>query len=234
MIDMHAHILPGVDDGPDTLEDAVEMIRLAMREGISHIIVTPHYKLPRYDNTKTLEAFNQLMEAIKSEPIGIEVSLGNELYLDETALTALTSQNCRTLAGSQYVLVELPVQRLYPFHEQLLYEIQMRDYKVILAHIERYDYFMDNLSYLEEMIHRGCYTQMNASSIVARGTSKKLFTIVDKGLVHLIATDCHCIKKRAPYFKKAYEQVEARVGAKMAERLFFSNGYNILNNQPLA
>lgn len=233
MIDIHTHILPGVDDGPETLEEALDMARMAMAEGITHMIATPHYMPHRFDPALVSQGFQALETGLQAAGIPLRVTLGNEVPLNEEGLKALSDGLCRPMGASNYVLVELPYDRMYPVHEQWLYELGIMGFTPILAHVDRYPYLLAEPEKLRRMIQGGCVSQLNASAILRLETRKPALQLIRSDLVHLVASDCHSLGNRPPALKEAFELVAASVGHPVAEDLFHDNGRRMLEKQTL-
>lgn len=228
MIDTHIHIIPEVDDGAASLTEAVEMLKISKDEGVKEIIATPHFKEGLSLEADILEQFEKIK--FEAEEMGITLHLGNELYLCEEGVHGLRDDHVYTLANSSYVLVELPFTQYYPFHDALLYQIQQRGFRIILAHIERYQSFRRKPEMLEALMKKGIYGQMNARYLHERKTRKQAFKWIEKGYVHLIASDGHNTDSRKPEMAKAYETVQDRFGIAAAELLFRDNPARIIDD----
>jgi len=231
MIDTHIHIIPGVDDGAETLTEAIEMLEIAKSDGVSEIIATPHFKEGLSLDSNVLEQYEKIR--IEAEKIGVKLHLGNELYLCEEGVDALRDNHVYTMANSCYILVELPFHHFYPFHEALIHQIQLRGFKIILAHIERYQIFRRQPAKLEAMLQRGLYGQMNARYVHDRKTRKQALKWIGKGYVHLVASDGHNTEKRRPELADAYETVQTRFGIGAAELLFKDNPGRVVEDEQL-
>ena len=235
-VDIHSHIIPNVDDGADSRDTTLAMLQTAAKEGISSIIATPHYisGYNRYDAQLLEQQFELTKEIIRTNNLDISLYLGNELLLDIDALPSLEQKTCQTLAGSRYVLVELP--RRWNVHavENLLYNIEINGYQIILAHIERYEMFRDKASLLQGFIERGYYTQINTSSITTddRRTKKYTDQLLRHNYVHFVATDCHTNGRRRPHMRRAYELVSKIIGDK-ADQLFNANAQKVIKNEAI-
>lgn len=231
MIDTHIHIIPEVDDGAASLEEAVRMLQKAKAEGVSQIIATPHFKEALSLESDVLEQFERVR--LEAEALGITLHLGNELYLCDEGVEALRDDHVYTMANSHYVLVELPFQQFLPAHEALLHQIHLRGFKIILAHMERYQIFRRSSAKLEGLLAKGIYGQMNAGYICRRATRRQAFKWIEKGYVHIIASDGHNTNDRPPEMAEAYEVVVHRFGVNAAECLFRDNPQRIIDDEPL-
>lgn len=236
MIDIHCHIVPGVDDGAKTLDDALAMLKIAESEGIKKIINTSHYH-PQFKYTKgedllvELENFNKI---IKENGIDVEVIIGNELYFDDSFLECIEKKEFYTLNNSKYVLVEFSPTNFPKKLSEVVYEFKIRGYVPILAHVERYNDIQQNPSLITEAIKEGALIQINASSVLGKGSSEahRITEILLKNsLVHFVATDAHGPERRRPMIREAYDYVCSEYGEKKAERLFINNASRVINNE---
>ena len=195
MIDIHSHILPRVDDGARTLEDSVRMVRELGEAGISKIIATPHYvdetsyTSPKSTNEKLLA---ELRSALKVAGIDVEVYLGNEIHITERLLELVEEGTVATLANTRYILVELPMNGVFPNAEDILMETMEVGYKVVLAHPERYTEF--TIEKVEEWRELGILMQCEIGSLSGRygKEARKLAReMARRRLVWKIASDIH-------------------------------------------
>lgn len=230
MIEIHAHVIHGVDDGPQTLKDAITLLEQAVAHGVNDVITTTHYQKDLYQNDKLLLQYEALRQAVLENDLAINLHLGNEIYLDEYTSEKLRLNQVRTLAGSRYVLVELPYHHIMPYHEDLLYQLQLNGYFVILAHFERYQYL--TLEKAEEWVKKGYYLQMNASYLLHH--SNKAKQALDRGIVHFIASDMHHHETRPCQLREAYQKIEKWYDQTHAEALFHRHPIHILENRQLS
>ncbi len=234
-IDLHCHILPGVDDGAENMEMTIKMIHMARAEGIGTMIATPHYR-EGYVETSPVQlhtVYRQvLLEAQRIDP-DFRIFLGNELYncyhLDEY----LEKGSVMTLAGSAYVLTEFSPSKSYSEMRSAFRKLQMAGYRPILAHTERYSCLRQDDSRVEELVGSGIYIQVNTSSVTGKnGYGARSFSrnLLKHGLVHFLATDAHNLKERGPEMKKCMEFVEKKYGSRYADRLGRKNAEYVLRN----
>ena len=171
MIDIHSHILYGVDDGADTLADAVKIARGLASQGVTDVVLTPHYvdetcySVCREDN---LKRFDELKSALATEGVDINIYIGNELYISEDILDWLKQGIISTLNDSKYLLVELPLNGEYQSYDDILMLLTRHGYQVILAHPERYEIFKDDYSLLQNLCEVGKLLQCNIGSFVGK------------------------------------------------------------------
>lgn len=233
MIDTHIHLIPGVDDGATNLTISMEMLYIALQEGIDEMILTPHYYVPNYVSEDIDKQFQLLKSEISEKGLNIKIHLGNEVYLNEESIKGFEDGRARNLSNSSYVLMELPFNHFYPFHENLLYQLQLNGHYIILAHVERYRIFKSNPKKLEELIEKGYYGQLTSSFISNSKTTKIALEWIKSGYIHLVASDAHNNKKRPPQMKASYEIVSKKYGEDCAKLLFEENPRRIINNEPL-
>ncbi len=170
MIDIHSHILPGIDDGARTLAGSVEIVRDLVSQGVTEIIATPHY----VDETifmspcsKNLELLKELRKELVSEGIEAKIYLGNEIYINSRIKELIKEREITTLAGSKYLLVELPLDEEYPNYEDYLRDLINHGFKVVLAHPERYRIAKDE-EVLQNLLEMGVLFQCNMGSILGK------------------------------------------------------------------
>lgn len=223
MIDTHIHMVPGVDDGAKDLETAIQMLQLAMKEGVNEMILTPHFKLPSYYNQKVDEQYQLLNDYITAENIDFKIHLGNEIYLSEESMAGIDKGKAHTMGNSQFLLIELPNYHYYPFHESMILELQEKGFKVILAHVERYEVFSKKPDKLTKLNESGIYAQITSHYIMDSKTRKKALKWIETGLIHIVASDGHDMIKRPPLMKMAYEVVVKAFGEECGQMLFVEN-----------
>jgi protein-tyrosine phosphatase len=207
MIDMHTHILPGVDDGSSSICDSIEMLRKAETLGFEAVVLTPHY-MSYTDYTSTLQTnkkiMNQLISEISEQGIRIKLYLGNEIFFDPEILDIFESDQFIALNKSTYYLVETVRHDANVAHfEDFLYRLQLKGFYPIIAHPERYDFVQNDPKTLLDFIEKGSLVQMNALSLVgyyghhAQDTAKIL---LERNMVQFMASDAHSLR--------AYEKMD--------------------------
>lgn len=197
MIDIHTHILPGVDDGPQTIEESLEILKRAANEGVKAIVATPHVlEFPSKSSWQRVrDAFNSLKQALKSEEIDIEIILGAEIFISpDLPMWIKQNKDITINNGNRYVLLELPIHEIPPFTEHTIFELLLQGIVPIIAHPERYHELQKDTSRLFDMIKRGVLTQLNSSSLqgrYGRKAKKAAKSILTQGLIHMIGSDVH-------------------------------------------
>lgn len=236
MIDIHCHILPEVDDGSKSLEESIEMAKIAQYEGIKKIVNTSHYhhdfKFKKGIELKNV--LNDFNEKLKDQNIDIEVVLGNELFYTEDLIGKLEELDFYSLNDSRYVLIEFSPSNFPKNLTDIVYEMKLRKYIPILAHVERYPKIQENPNIIYDCINEGALIQINASSLIGKNGSEAEKTsniLMDNSMVHFIATDAHSSTKRRPLLKEAYNYVEDKYGKDISKKLFIENQECVLNNE---
>lgn len=235
-IDIHSHILPGIDDGAENFQTSMEMLRTASAEGIREIILTPHHKPGRHNAGpgKILSLIEELQEASEEEGLGLKLHSGNELYY-RSGLTELDAggEFC-TLAGSDYVLTEFGPMDDYDYIRNGIYSLTAAGYTPVLAHVERYSKVCARMDRIEDLISMGCYIQVNTGSIMGNfglGTKMLVKKILAGRLVHFVATDAHDTGKRAPRMAECAAYIKRKYGQEYMRELLYENPMHVLRNE---
>lgn len=231
-IDLHAHILPGVDDGSRDMEESETMLALAYRQGVRCIVATPHYSRRR--GSKGLsELAGQLRQRAKEAHPDLEILLGHETYYYEGLVEALKSGQALTLAGSRYVLVEFDPGVAYTLLYQGIRKLIMARYVPVVAHVERYACLRDESNF-KELAQCDCRLQMNYDSLRGafwdsgvRWCRKK----VEEGAIHLLATDMHRVDYRKPDLEKPMDWLKKHVGERQLRAMVWDNPLAITKNE---
>ena len=238
-VDLHCHIMPGVDDGARDEETALAMIRIAVSEGTEHIILTPHHK-PGHRNVSAA-GIVQRTKALQAlcEENGIKVALhtGCELYYYSEALAMIENREIAPLAGSQYLLCEFYPTDPFPQIRAAVYDLLGTGVKPVIAHVERYAEVTQDIARVKELIDMGAFIQVNASTITGRyGRGLKSFAkrLLKEGLVDFVATDAHNTDGRAPHLTEAHRYVAAKYGAAYAKKIFYENAMCVIRHEDIA
>jgi protein-tyrosine phosphatase len=228
MIDIHCHMLPGVDDGAKDEAMALAMIEKSVNDGVTHIILTPHFR--KYDENKRLkqtEIFEALKQTVKQKGIPVELYLGREVYykdnlIDQTKHLAID--------GSPYVLVEFSTTMEQNI-EEIIFNLKVSKLKPIVAHVERYTYL--NKQDYHQIRLTGGLLQVNAGAIKGFegfGKRRLIKYLLKNQLVDVVATDAHNLTNRKPNLKNAYESVLKKYGKAYADLIFYENPKKIIDS----
>nr|WP_289037966.1 CpsB/CapC family capsule biosynthesis tyrosine phosphatase [uncultured Allobacillus sp.] len=224
MIDLHSHILFGVDDGAQTIEDSVEMARAAVADGIRVIYATPHHLTTRYENERdvVLPKLNELNAEFDRLGIDLVVKPGQELRIHGDLLEGLQEGTSIPLGNTDYMLVEFPSNHVPRYTERVLFDIQSAGYKPIIVHPERNSDLIQNPDKLLELVQNGVLTQVTAASIAGKfGKKIKEFSmqLIESNLTHFVASDAHNTRTRGFCMKEAYAEIEKEFGYGVSEML---------------
>lgn len=219
MIDLHCHILNGIDDGAQTLEDSIAMASAAVAEGITHILVTPHHKNGAYINEKDriLEKMAELQEELDSRGIELTLFPGQEVRINGELLEEIDSRKIQFVdEDNQYLLIEFPTMTVPAYSENLFFELSKRNITPVIVHPERNQIFMENPNALIPFIEKGALAQLTAGSYLGK-FGKKIQKVskqmVEANLVHILASDAHNVTSRGFRMKEAYEKLEKEFGS---------------------
>lgn len=239
-IDIHNHGAWGIDDGIKQKEDTIELLRQANQDGIQAIIATPHVIAGQNDDLINkmkirIQEFSDL-----AQTYGIQVYMGNELFLNYAYKDFLITKNFMTLADSNYILVEFDVRndiREIDDADDRLYEFIIRGYRPIIAHAERYFHEELDLSIVQNWIKAGCFIQVNRTSYLGlHGDKMKehALQLLKAGMVHIIASDAHRhIGDRICKMSDVYKKIKHGFGEQNAMILCFENPSRILHGEKL-
>ncbi|OUP64776.1 hypothetical protein B5F13_07100 [Drancourtella sp. An177] len=237
-IDMHCHILPGVDDGSQTPEETKEMLRQEWEEGTRVIVATPHYHKTRGKNDLVLikEQLVLTRKLAREVHPKLQVCLGMEIYYSDVIPELLKTGEVIPIRKSRYVLVEFSPGDSFRHMQNAVKLVQMKGYSVVVAHIERYTCLRNDISNVEYLKEMGAYLQVNTGSIVGdygRNVKKFLREILKRNLADLVGTDAHNTAKRRPSMQKAYEEVKKLCGQEYADCIFEKNARKMLKNEEI-
>ncbi|MFJ6412496.1 tyrosine-protein phosphatase [Terribacillus saccharophilus] len=219
MIDIHCHILPGVDDGARTLEDSIEMAKAASEQGIHTIVATPHHRNNQFDNYREdiLTRVDELNRILEEENIEVNILPGQETRIYGDLAEGLVAKEILPVnLDTPYILVELPTSTVPKYTNKLLYDLQVEGYTPIIVHPERNSELLSNPDKLYELVKSGVLTQVTAASLVGKfGKKIRNFSheIVQSNLTHFIASDAHNIHGRGFVIKAALQVIEENYGS---------------------
>ena len=225
MIDIHHHLLFGLDDGSKSLEMSVQMVEMAARDGITHIVCTPHAndRFP-YDRARNEALLDQIRGAARSK---VELGLGCDFHLSwDNIQDALDNPKRYTINGLKYLLVEFSDTIIPESINDSFFELSIAKQQPIITHPERNGVLQRHPERLAEWVKAGALVQVTASSLTGRFGKTALASaqkFLDWNWVHFLATDAHNLESRPPVLSEGYEYVRKRYGAETAERLCVTN-----------
>lgn len=233
MIDIHCHLLYGVDDGAKTIEESVAMLEEAKRQGVVGMILTPHYRhgMFAYPKEEIEEHFRLLVPY--AGKLQMYLALGTEYHVNSQIVESLDRRRCKTLAGSRYVLCEYSHDTEYSYIYQMTQELLLHGYVPVLAHVERYQALSD-LQEVKEIQSLGAWITVNADAVLGlegMGPKKYCKKLLKEELVDVIASDSHGIKERSCHLQKCREHIIKKYGTQEAEKLFVKNPLKILKGE---
>ena len=237
MIDIHTHILPGVDDGSKNDVESLLMLKAAISEGIGTLVATPH-RNQRYVNEKPdiLVQVNKLKQLAKENGLDVEILPGQEVRIYGELLADYSAGKLLTLGDhSSYLLVEFPFRQVPLYAEQLLHEMVQSGITPVIAHPERVLDFLENPEKLYKFVAQGALTQVTAASMTGyfgKKVQKFSHQLIESNLIHTLATDAHNLTDRSFSINDAYEEVRKKHGGK-AVSYFKENAHLIIKDQPV-
>ncbi|MEB2773802.1 CpsB/CapC family capsule biosynthesis tyrosine phosphatase [Algoriphagus sp. D3-2-R+10] len=195
-VDMHSHLIPGIDDGSKTMEESLHLIKRLSGYGLRKIITTPHIMSEYYRNTPEIisMALEDLQRAVKNEGISIEIEAAAEYYIDEIFLEKIQNGDEILTFGDNYILVETGFINKPQMLLEIIFQLEMAGYKPILAHPERYQYLITDKGLLQDLADRKILFQVNLLSLTGFYSKQvKDFgeMLVETGQVRFFGTDCH-------------------------------------------
>lgn len=238
MIDVHCHILPEVDDGAESMQQAINMAKIAQEEGISKMIATPHYHPEfKYEKGEELKRIRErFKKELKENNIDIEIYLGNEIYFTYDLMDKISELDFYCLNDSKYILIEFPPNNFPSNLCNIVYELKQQGYTPVLAHVERYMQIHEDPEIIYDCIKTGAIIQINSSSLIGKqGKEIQRFCnlLIGRNMVHLVATDAHSSQRRRPMMKDAYQYIEKKYSKEIADNLFINNAQCILDNKEI-
>ena len=233
LIDIHCHVLPFVDDGPDTLEEAVEILKESKRQGIKHMILTPHYQKEIFEKpmAQVIGSFQKLQK--EASELGMQLFLGCEYFRDSQIYEQIEKGRRVTMSRSPYILIEFSGCDTFMYIRNYAYEMKNKGYQPVIAHIERYESCW-NLEKIQELKDCGVMIQLNASTVLGKNgwkNKRMCMKLMENDLIDYIASDTHNLNERAQNLGRCAEYVRGKMGTAYAKKIFYDNPSNILRNR---
>jgi protein-tyrosine phosphatase len=239
MIDLHCHLLPGIDDGPDTLEESLELCKIAVADGITHAIVTPHIHPGRWENTRASikQNYQTLKSTLADQHISLNLGFAGEVRLTDQVMQQVADNEIPfygEVDGYRIMLLEFPHGHIIPGSVKLVEWLLKRNIRPMLAHPERNKEIMKDVGKLQPFIAAGCWLQVTAGSVTgafgdrAREVACEL---LDDNAVTVVASDGHNAKARQPALRQAFDYITGRYGEERARRLMLDTPRLIIAEQ---
>ena len=227
MIDIHCHILHGIDDGPSTIEESIEMARIAYRDGITKIVATPHIRDSRHHGGVIVEKVNLLNTLLRDKHIPVEILQG----ADVSAQIAGGGLSDYTINQTKYILIEFPHMFLPKNARDLLFRMRAGGYYPIITHPERNLSVISHPELLFEMLETGTFVQVTAESLTGSfgiDIQQCACHLLKKGVVTFLATDAHSSTQRPPVLSDGLRVAEKKIGKEKAAALVTTNPEKVL------
>lgn len=233
-IDLHVHILPRLDDGASSWEEALAMAHMANSAGTEALVATPHFLPGSWpDKNKVLDLAGELQEKLRAQNLPLRVYPGCEVYLEPEVVDKI--HRLVPLGGAgPYLLVELPFSELPPYTEDILFRLKLKDIIPVLAHPERNRVLGEDLSLLAKWVRQGVLVQVNAGSLWGvfgrrvRSVAERIFRA---RMAHFLGSDGHSSQTRAPVLSEAGERIISIIGTDEGRRLCYQNAALLLAGQ---
>lgn len=235
MIDIHSHILPGIDDGAKDLTESLALLKMAQNDGITHIVATPHIHLGRFNNT--LAQISHALANLKNQAIAqgltIQLAAASEVRLDIELMTLVMANHIPFIGeynNHRYLLLELPHSHVPQGYDKFIKWLITQRVKVIIAHPERNRDIQCNTFYIESLKQLGCEFQLTASSIEGGWGEKAMqisHTMLKNNMVNYVASDAHSVNRRPPILSKARAIVANITSENNAQALFVTNPWQL-------
>jgi protein-tyrosine phosphatase len=235
MIDIHTHVLPGLDDGSRSLEESVAMLRIAAESGTTDLVATPHANLQFRFNPALIEA--RLAELAQAAGNAVRLHRGCDFHLYyDNIQDALAHPAKYTINGLNYLLVEFPDVLIADSTDEVFYRFRRAGIVPIITHPERNFLLHRRMEQMARWVAEGCLIQVTAQSFLGRfgGEARSVAReLIQRGMVHFVASDAHDAGDRTPSLREACQHLTRRYGADLAGRLFVENPGAALRGEPL-
>lgn len=232
MIDIHCHILPDIDDGPDNFEESVAMARVAEADGIKTIVATPHVNNQVYPQAEVSRRVSWLRHLLRQEGIAVQILAGGDVS------SAFAADQVRgfTINGSDYILLEFPHTHLPGNAAEILFHFRLVGLRPVITHPERNPSIAQNPQLLFKLLQDGVYVQLTAGSLVGDFGDEARYCgleLLQRNVVDVLASDGHSSSWRKPVLSKGVKAAARIVGKEAAQKMVAEIPEKIINNQPI-
>lgn len=231
--DLHCHLLFGVDDGPECIEESLALLQREYDDGVRTIYLTPHYRTDMFEAPAEirLQNFESLKAHAEQRFPGLKLWLGCEIHVNMDVVRDLNRAKCLTLGNSDFVLLEFPESAEKKYIIERCHAVMTGGYRPVIAHTERCTAIRKDFGLLQKLINMGVYIQMNAGSIVGEeGFTKKWFCkkAMQHNLLHFVGSDAHNLKNRKPNIQKCARYMEKVMGTDYRDQIMIANPREII------
>lgn len=235
MIDLHCHILPGIDDGAPDLDTSLQMARMAVADGITVTACTPHMMPGYYENTSdgVRAAVVALQAELDKADIPLRLVTGADVHLVPGLASGLRDGSKLTLADTRYFLFEPPHNTAPPRMADAVFDCMAAGFHPLITHPERLRWIEDHYDVMVQMAEAGAWMQITAGSVTGRFGKRTQYwaeRMLDEGIVHILATDAHNLRSRSPILSEAVEAVAGRLGEQAAKDMVLTRPLAVLEN----
>ncbi len=237
MIDIHNHLLPEVDDGAKSQEETLEIIKTAEEYEIHKIVATPHYMEESYqiEGNAIKKKVKELNDLLNKKEMRVEILSGHEIYITPDLIKKFKNKDILSINDSKYLLMEMPMNYIPEYLDEVFYDLSVLGYKPVIAHPERNEEVIKNPDILYNWVKNGIIFQLNAGSlfgVYGNNVKKTAFELVDNYLVQVIASDCHGSSKISlEWLARAKRKLEDICGSYTVQ--FFTNAEYIINDEEI-
>lgn len=240
MVDIHSHILPGVDDGAQDIYDTLEMVSLAAESGIKAMVATPHCNIPggykNYFSDEYVEAIQSVRDAVHKEKIPVNILPGVEVFAAENVGRLLEAGKIMTLNQSRYLLMEFAFDEDPAFVKYIVKRVQELRAIPVIAHAERYEFAYEEPNLIYELRRQGFPIQINKGSFQGKFGKRAMqlaYEFLNHNLVSVVASDAHSPYQRTPYMADVYEELLENYPKNYLDMIFKENPRRICENKPI-
>ena len=238
LIDLHHHLLPGIDDGPSKDEESLDMARIAVSEGFDVVVCTPHAYPGMYENDtqSILKALQTFQRKLDKANIPLKLMIGADAHIHPALLSKLQAGEVPTINESRYFLLEPPHVNYPAFLKEAVASYLSAGYIPIITHPERLDWAQEKYEVLRDLVFMGCWMQITSASITGyfgKRARRLSIRMLADGLVHVVATDAHSARHRKPEIKAAFATVSRLVGQAEAQAIFYERPLSVIKNVDL-
>jgi protein-tyrosine phosphatase len=230
-IDIHCHILPGLDDGPRSRGEAEKMLAVAREDGIAGIVATPHMLDGVRNNTR--EGIAKAIADLNGVTRGVPIYMGAEVRVGMEFIRHIENGGLPLINNKIFLLLELPPYVIPPVDvlEHLVNNLRTKGIIPIFSHPERNMPITRDLSIMNRLVHCGALFQITAMSIIDGNAAKAALNMIGKGYVHVVASDAHDSQRRPPLLSRSYEYIAKKIGRDLANKLFIENPLKIIHGE---